>query len=400
VTPENPETYASQTPTLVADVESLGRLVDDLSAHPRDPVALDTEADSFHHYFEKVCLLQLARNGAAWLVDPLAGLDLGPLFARLSDRRLLLHGADYDLRLLSRGYAFRPREIFDTMLAAQLLGQKEIGLAALLSAQLGLSLDKSSQRADWSRRPLSPTLVTYAAADVLHLHALVALLEADLAARGRLEWHAEECARLLAQDLSPAPEDPETDWRIKGSNGLSSRERAFLRELWRAREERARALDLPPFRVLHNEALLALSRRAAAGERDLAALFPRPVPPAFAARLRGALAAAEALSPSGWPPPRRGEPVRPEPALERAVNALKARRDAVALRLGLDPGVLASRAALVDVARAELAAGRRLPAEDLTAATGLSRWKAALLANGLPSDGATPDGVTPDGVRS
>lgn len=378
-------TYAGHTPLLVAEPESLGRLVDDLSAHPGDAIALDTEADSFHHYFEKVCLLQLAKGGTAWLVDPLAGLDLAPLFSALSSRRLLLHGADYDVRLLSRGHGFRPREIFDTMLAAQLIGEKEIGLAALLSARLGVTLDKSSQRADWSRRPLSPDLVAYAASDVLHLHELVGSLEADLAAKGRLEWHAEECARLIGQDLSPAPEDPETDWRIKGSNALSAKERAFLRELWRAREERARSLDLPPFRVLHNEALLVLSRRAAAGERDLAALFPRPVPSAFAHRLKAALSAAESLPAGSWPPPRRGEVVRPEPELDKAVNALKARRDATAKSLGLEPGVLASRAALVDVARADVAAGHPLPAADLVAATGLSRWKAALLRDGVRS---------------
>jgi ribonuclease D len=373
-------TYAEHTPRLVADADSLGRLVAALAEAPGLDVALDTEADSFHHYYEKVCLLQLSRGGDAWLVDPLAGLDLAPVFALLSERRLLLHGADYDLRLLARGHGFRPRAIFDTMLAAQLLGLREIGLAALLAQRLGVTLDKSSQRADWSRRPLAPTLVAYAAEDVLHLHALVASLETELAALGRTAWHAEECARLLAQDLSPAPEDPETDWRIKGSNALSPKERAFLRELWQAREERARALDLPPFRVLHNEALLALVRRAAAGERDLAALFPRALPAPFAARLREALARAEALPPSSWPPSRRGEPVRPEPALEKAVNALKVRRDAAAQRLGIDPGVLASRAALVDVARAGLDARRPLSPADLVAATGLSRWKAELLA--------------------
>lgn len=379
VTPPEADTYAAQTP-LVGDARALDRLVADLAAHPGVDVALDTEADSFHHYFEKVCLLQLARGGVAWLVDPLAGLDLAPLFAALSTPRLLLHGADYDLRLLARGHGFTPRALFDTMLAAQLLGEKEIGLAALLSSRLGVTLDKSSQRADWSRRPLAPTLVAYAASDVLHLHALVALLEADLAAKGRLAWHAEECARLLAQDLSPAPDDPETDWRIKGSNALSPLERAFLRELWGAREERARSLDLPPFRVLHNEALVAVSRRAAAGETRLSELFPRALPSAFAARLREALAAAAAVPPAAWPPPRRGEVVRPEPELERAVTRLKTRRDAVARGLGLDPGVLASRTALVEVARAELAARRPLSAPDLVAATGISRWKADLLA--------------------
>lgn len=374
------QTYAGQTPLLAERPEGLARLVEDLAAHPADAVALDTEADSFHHYFEKVCLIQLARDGAAWLVDPLAGLDLAPLLAALSSRRLLLHGADYDLRLLSRGHGFRPREIFDTMIAAQLLGLPEIGLAALLAARLGVTLDKSSQRADWSRRPLAPELVAYAASDVLHLHALVASLEADLVAKKRLEWHAEECARLVAQDLSPAPDDPETDWRIKGSNALSSKERAFLRELWLAREERARALDLPPFRVLHNEALVAVVRRAAGGEHDLGKLFPRGLHPAFAARVREALEIARALPSSSWPPARRGAVVRPEPELEKAVTALKARRDATAKSLGIDPGVLASRAVLVDAARANLAAGRPLPADELVNATGMSRWRAALLA--------------------
>lgn len=380
MTPENAPTYAAGTPSLVDEGASLARLVEDLAARPADDVALDTEADSFHHYFEKVCLLQLSRGGSVWLVDPLAGLDLGPLLSALSSRRLLLHGADYDLRLLSRGHGFRPREIFDTMIAAQLLGLPEIGLAALLSSRLGVALDKSSQRADWSRRPLAPALVAYAASDVLHLHALVASLEADLAAKGRLAWHTEECARLVAQDLAPEPDDPETDWRIKGSNALSAKERAFLRELWLAREERARALDLPPFRVLHNEALVAVVRRSAGGEHDLDRLFPRGLPAAFAARLREALEKARALPSSAWPPARRGAIVRPEPELEKAVHALKARRDATARALAIDPGVLASRAVLVDAARASLAAGRRLSAEDLVAATGMSRWRAALLA--------------------
>ncbi len=124
VTNATSQTYAGQTPLLAERPESLARLVADLEAHPDDEVALDTEADSFHHYFEKVCLIQLSRDGSAWLVDPLAGLDLAPLLAALSSRRLLLHGADYDLRLLSRGHGFRPREIFDTMIAAQLLADK------------------------------------------------------------------------------------------------------------------------------------------------------------------------------------------------------------------------------------------------------------------------------------
>ena len=191
-------------------------------------------------------------------------------------------------------------------------------------------------------------------------------------------WEIE--LRLVAQDLAPAPDAPENDWRIKASNALTSKERAFLRELWLAREERARALDLPPFRILHNEALLAVVRRAAGGEHDLGKLFPRGLHTAFASRVREALEKARALPSSAWPPARRSVVVRPEPELEKAVNALKARRDAAAKSLAIDPGVLASRATLVDAARANLAAGRPLPAEELVAATRMSRWRAALLA--------------------
>jgi len=269
---------------LVAGPGPLGELLGRLDAAPHESVALDTEADSFHHYFEKVCLMQVGLASDAFLVDPLARADLTPLFARLSARPLLMHGADYDLRLLHRGFGFRAAALFDTMIAAQLLGEKEIGLAALLSARVGVALDKSHQRADWSARPLPPAMATYAAEDVLHLPALVDSLRRDLDAKGRLPWHAEECARLAAMAFSASREADPDDWRVKGTNALSDRERAFARALWEAREERARTLDRPPFRIFTNEKLLSAAARAAKGEGDPAALFPflRPLSPAFA----------------------------------------------------------------------------------------------------------------------
>src|SRR5205823_288633 len=125
------------------------------------------------------------------------------------------------------------------MIAAQLLGEKEVGLAALLGKRAGVVLDKTNQRADWSERPLSPSMIAYAAKDVLHLPDLAASLAADLVARGRLAWHREECERLIALPLVPKETDLENDWRLKGTNALSSKERAFVRSLFRAREERA-----------------------------------------------------------------------------------------------------------------------------------------------------------------
>jgi ribonuclease D len=371
----------SRSPVLVEDEDALDALLSRLDADGDAPVSLDTEADSFHHYFEKVCLLQLEAGGDVFLVDPLAPLSLRPLLERLAPRRLRMHGADYDLRLLHRDQAFRASALFDTMLAAQLLGEAEIGLQALLARRLGVALDKAHQRADWSLRPLSGAMVAYAAADVAHLPALVDSLETDLRTAGRLSWHAEECARLVG---APFPEarttDTENGWRLKGTNALTAKERAYVRALWEAREERARALDLPPFRVLTNERLLHAARRAAGGEHDLVVLFPgpRPLPGALATDVRRALDAARALPPSEWPGPRRAEPADADPALERAVEALKGTRNRKAEALRLDPGVLAGRSVLTAAARAQLSDPTRDPVR-LAERSGISRWRAGLL---------------------
>ena len=375
-------------PTLVADETGLAALLARIDAHPGAELALDTEADSFHHYFEKVCLLQLAVAGEAFLIDPLAFSvpegELSPLArltARLTERPLLLHGADYDLRLLLRGYAFRAQTLFDTMIAAQLLGETEIGLAALLTKRLGVVLDKKFQRADWSERPLSLEMSAYAAADVLYLGELAESLRRDLEAKGRLDWVAEECARLVGAPFSSKESDPETDWRLKGTNALSARERAFVRALWEAREERASELDRPPFRILTNERLLDAARAAARGEVELVKLFPGPrmLPPPFARRVTQAFERARALPPIEWPEPRRGERVEPDPALEREIEKLKKKRDVKAKELTLDPSVLASRAALAAVARAFLKNGGPMGAARVVEEAGISRWRAEQL---------------------
>jgi ribonuclease D len=226
-------------------------------------------------------------------------------------------------------------------------------------------------------------MVAYAAADVLHLAALVESLTRDLETKGRLAWHAEECARLAATSFPATREaDSENDWRIKGTNAFTDKERAFARALWEARDARARSLDRPAFRVLTNERLLLAAKPAAAGERDLGKLFPGPraLPDAFAHALREALARAAALAPAEWPKPRRGERVEPDPALDREVENLKKSRDAKAASLGLDPRVLASKAILTAAAKTRREKGR-LTADLLVTEGGLSRWRAELLAS-------------------
>lgn len=381
-TPDEPaKTHAEVTPRFVDRAEDLEAFAQQVDAADSIPIALDTEADSFHHYFEKVCLLQIACGPRVALVDPLA-VDLAPLLSRLQARRLLMHGADYDLRLLHRGHAFRATHVFDTMIAAQLLGEPEIGLAALLGKRVGVALDKVHQRADWSERPLSKDQLAYAAADVLYLPALVASLEKDLLAKGRLPWHREECGRLVSAPFTQREDDPENDWRLKGTNGMSGKERAFVKALWEARETRAKAIDRPPFRVLPNDKLLHAASLAARGESDTGKLFPmqRPLPPPFARALREALEATRALAPEAWPGPKRSERgPDPDPALENAVERLKKKRDALSQELDLSPSVLAPKAALTAAARALLSNNTRLSPEGLAGEAGISLWRATLL---------------------
>ena len=149
-------------------------------------LAIDTEADSLHAYPEKVCLIQISTAAGDRLIDPLADMDITPFLAALAGRELIFHAADYDLRLLKKHHDFVPTEIFDTMLAARLLGEKQFGLGALVEKFLGVKLDKGPQKADWAQRPLTPRMEIYARNDTRFLKTLEEKLRAELTAKGRL----------------------------------------------------------------------------------------------------------------------------------------------------------------------------------------------------------------------
>ena len=224
--------------------------------------AVDTEADSLHHYVEKLCLLQITTPDGDLVVDPLAGADLQPLVSALAGKPLTLHGADFDIRLLKRFYSFEPRMIFDTLLAAQLLGYDKQGLADLAKKHCGVVLPKAGQKADWSRRPLEEDLLVYAANDTHHLPLIRSRMEEELAALGRTSWQTQSCARLLKslQETRPDRKDPDAAWQIKGSRALRGRALTLLRELWLWREEEAKRRDRPSFKVLNSEYLVQLAQ--------------------------------------------------------------------------------------------------------------------------------------------
>ncbi len=313
-------------------------------------VSLDTEADSLHAYPEKVCLIQISIVGQDRLVDPLAKITLDPLLDALNAHELIMHGADYDLRLLEKHHEFIPSSIFDTMLAARLLGERQFGLSALVEKFLGIKLDKGSQKANWAQRPLTERMEKYARADTHHLKPLADKLRSELADKKRLAWHQEFCTRLIENCTRPQAPDLDSQWRIKGSSRLSRAALAILRELWRWREDEAVRANRPPFFVLNHEKLIEIAS-AVAGDRPI----ERILPPQMSQRRRGTLLEAVkiglAVPPESQPEILRHHYQRPDDAEFKRYAQLEKIRDARAEELGIDSSLIASRPTLGDLAR-------------------------------------------------
>jgi ribonuclease D len=312
-------------------------------------VSLDTEADSLHAYPEKLCLIQISTTRGDALVDPLSKIDLMPLWPILKKHEIIIHGADYDLRLLRKTNGFVPNQIFDTMLASRLLGEREFGLFSLVKKHLGIELEKGSQKADWSRRPLTQRMETYARHDTHYLKPLSDILRAQLREKGRLSWLEQCCDRLIAECAIPTKPEPDLVWRIKGSHKLTPRELAVLREIWRWREKEAVAGNRPPFFVLSHEALISIST-AATNHAAYEPLFP----PHFSARRKdGLLEAIQkglAVAPEEHPQALRPHSRRQSDAERRRFAALEQGRNRRAEELQIDPTLIASRATMIDLA--------------------------------------------------
>ncbi len=254
-----PPPISGAAPLLVADAATLSLLVEAVRAEP--VVALDTESNSFHVYRERVCLLQVSTRAADYVVDPLA-VDPAPLGEVLCDgRETVLHGADYDVRCLSREYGWRLPRLFDTMAAARRLGRQGLGLSALVESHFGVRLSKAFQRSDWGQRPLTAAQLAYASLDTHYLLALRDLLAAELEASGAVDHARREFDRIASVVPRERVFDPEGYRRLRGARDLDPAGRAVLRALYVAREARARSLDRPPFKVLGEDAMIAIARR-------------------------------------------------------------------------------------------------------------------------------------------
>jgi ribonuclease D len=344
-------------------------------------LALDTEGASFHRFLDRIYLLQISTRDESAIIDPLpigSPAKLGQLLESKSVE-VVFHDADYDLRLLHQDYGWHVTNIFDTRVASQLLGIKSFGLAALLEQYFQVKLDKKHQRADWSMRPLTADMLAYAAEDTRYLLQLKDLMKGELKNRGRMHWAEEEFARLEGTRWD-AEDSMEGFFRIKGARDLSRRELAVLRELANWRNTVAAQLDRATFRVVGNEVLLEISRRAPKSISELSAIkgMPKGMMDRAGADIVAAVGRGMSAPEADLPKFPKGQRWNKDRDFDDKVNRLKAVRDAAATRLGLDPGVLCSRERLENVAR-----GGAKTVEDLAAVPDLRRWQIEEMGEGF-----------------
>ncbi|MEO6567580.1 MAG: HRDC domain-containing protein [Opitutaceae bacterium] len=322
-----------------------------------EEVFLDTEADNMYRYKTRVCLLQFMVGGEIYLVDLLApGINVDPLWDRLAQKHLVMHGSDFDLRLLHDLCEFRPKSIFDTMLAAQLLGRQRIGLAGLLEEHFGVAVDKSGQKANWSQRPITPKLLNYAALDVWHLPALRDILTRELVKRGRMEWLDQQCRAQIEAGSTGFAAATENDWRIGRSERLRGHGLSVLHAVWHWREAQAQRLDTPPFKVCGNALLLQIAEAAEAGDSEQSILERVHLGkrhdrlfPSLAAALRAGLS----RDPKSLPrrPGRDSSHISLTQSEIELQDRIKADRDQIAAKLGIEATLIANRSALAQIAR-------------------------------------------------
>lgn len=344
-------------------------------------LALDTEGASFHRFLDRIYLLQISTRKESAIIDPLpigSPAGLGQLLESKAVE-VVFHDADYDLRLLHQDYGWHVTNIFDTRVASQLLGIKSFGLAALLEQFFDVKLDKKHQRADWSMRPLTPDMLAYAAQDTRYLLQLKDHMKSELTRRGRLRWAEEEFARLEGTRWE-AEQSMEGFLRLKGARDLSRRELAVLREVANWRDTVAAQLDRATFRVIGNEALFEIARRAPMNTSELSTIkgMPKGMIERAGADIVAAIRHGMEVPEAELPKFPKGQRWNKDRDFDDKVNRLKAVRDAAATRLELDPGVLCSRERLENIARS----GAKT-VEDLAAVPDLRRWQIEEMGEGF-----------------
>lgn len=341
----------TEAPVCITSAGSLEEAVRILACHP--VVAMDLEADSMHHFEEKVCLLQLATDTSCFIVDPLRVTDLSPLESVFSDPGIVkvLHGADYDIRSLYRDFGITMQNLFDTEIACRFLGYSHSSLEAVLKRHFSIELDKKYQKKDWSVRPLPAEMIAYAADDVCFLVDLYHRLKAKLSEKKRLSWVMETCA-ALCRVRAGAPGDHPLFTSIKGAGKLDPRSLAVLENLAVFRRETARKKDRPPYKILGNRHLLELAREKpdTAGRLHRSGILSKKQCHMYGESITAAIRDAMDRDEKTLPRYPKNKTDPPSAAVTRRVNALKKWRGNKAAELEIDPAVLINNAAIHTIA--------------------------------------------------
>jgi len=332
---------------MITTADQLNQTVQDLKTE--DIIAFDLEADSMHHYREQVCLLQISTLKKNYIVDPLLCPDFTPLVPIFSDQAIvkIFHGADYDVRMLHRGFAIEIVNLFDTMIACQFLGAPAVGLAAVLKKRFSVELDKKYQQADWSKRPLSPEMLDYAAKDTSLLIPLYKELKAELTAKGRLAWVLEECELLSRVRSSERSEEP-LSARFKGAAKMKRESLGILEAVLRFRDEEAQKRDLPPFKILGNETIREIAERNPSSVADFNGIsgFSPKLVERYGKAVLHAVKAGRTLPKETLPVFESRKRVERTILQDERLKRLKAWRTAKAADLGIDPGIMVNNALL------------------------------------------------------
>ena len=346
-----------------------------------DCIGVDLEADSMFHFREKVCLIQMAVGDYIAVIDPLSIDDMGPIvpvFERPEIRKIF-HGSDYDVRSLNRDFGITIRNLFDTELASRFLGIPETGLGSVMKQRFGVELDKTYQKKDWSKRPLTDGMIEYGAGDVIYLPRLAAILDRELEEKGRTTWVEEECLLLSGvrhQDNGDAP----LFTRVKGAGKLDRRSLAVLEELLQLRLTLSEKKDRPPFKVFSNASLHTLAKEKPVTTGRLkasGALSPRQAA-AHGAQILKAVEKGVALPEEELPKYPRGKRPSFNPEIPKRMDAIKSYRDNMASRLALDPPILINKALMTAIAV-------RNPdtIDELNTIDGLRQWQVTTLGQGI-----------------
>ncbi len=311
--------------------------------------AIDTEADSLHRYRESLCLIQFADRGECVLIDPLAIQDLSDLGDFLSVATVWMHGADYDMTMFKRQFGELPARVYDTQIGARLLGERRFGLGDLVHRYFDIELSKSSQKADWGRRPLSGKMVEYALNDVRYLLEMGDILVADLKNKGRYEWFEESCeaARRKVLDRDDSREE---NWRVQGSGKLEPKGLVHLQALWNWRDGEAKTWDRPSFMVAPNRQLLEWSIDLASNRK---VALPPHYRPDRVKRFHAAVTGAREIPEELWPERPEGKRRKRDRDFDRKVAALIQTRESRAAELDIEGSLIAPRAILELIATGE-----------------------------------------------